>query len=82
MIALARESAKLQKEVLDRFDEMRDRYRAAHPQLVSREAWAQIFEPGSDLAAGAAGSAAAGSAAAGAAGSTAGTSSTTEAGAQ
>ena len=82
MIALARESAKLQKEVLDRFDEMRDRYRAAHPQLVSREAWAQIFEPGSDLAAGAAGSAAAGSAGAGTAGSTAGTSSTTEAGAQ
>ena len=57
MIALAKDSARLQKEVLDRFDEMREKYRAAHPYLTSREAWAQIFEPeannGSDGAAGA-----------------------------
>lgn len=45
MIALARESMRLQREVAQRFDEMRARYRAAHPQLTSREAWAEIFEP-------------------------------------
>lgn len=45
MIALAKDSARLQKEVAARFDEMRTRYRAAHPELTSREAWAKIFEP-------------------------------------
>lgn len=43
---LARESARLQKEVATRFDEMRQRYRVAHPELTSVDAWAQIFEPG------------------------------------
>lgn len=52
MLALARESARLQKEVLDRFDEMREVYGAAHPYLTSREAWATIFEPESELAKG------------------------------
>ncbi|HIW95858.1 MAG TPA: glycosyltransferase [Candidatus Corynebacterium gallistercoris] len=45
MVALAKESARLQKQVADRFDEMRRRYRAAHPELTSVEAWARIFEP-------------------------------------
>lgn len=45
MLALARESMRLQKQVADRFDELRDAYRAAHPYLTSREGWAQIFEP-------------------------------------
>lgn len=45
MIALAKDSARLQKEVAARFDEMRTRYRAAHPELTSKEAWAKIFEP-------------------------------------
>lgn len=42
---LARESMRLQKEVLARFDEMRQRYRVAHPELTSMDAWAAIFEP-------------------------------------
>ncbi|MEY8565604.1 glycosyltransferase [Corynebacterium sp.] len=42
---LATESARLQKEVAARFDEMRQRYRVAHPELTSIDAWAQIFEP-------------------------------------
>ncbi|RAV31237.1 glycosyltransferase [Corynebacterium heidelbergense] len=50
MLALAKESAQLQREVARRFDELRTTYRAAHPYLTSREAWAQVFEPGSDLA--------------------------------
>ncbi len=45
MLALAQESMRLQKQVADRFDELRDAYRAAHPYLTSREGWAQIFEP-------------------------------------
>jgi len=45
MLALAKESAVLQKQVMDRFDEMRERYQAAHAELTSREAWKQIFEP-------------------------------------
>lgn len=45
MLALAKESMRLQKEVAQRFDEMRDRYRAAHGELTSRSAWAGIFEP-------------------------------------
>ena len=36
---------RLQKQVADRFDELRDAYRTAHPYLTSREGWAQIFEP-------------------------------------
>ena len=42
---LATESMRLQKEVRDRFDEMRDRYRASYDMLTSRESWKQIFEP-------------------------------------
>lgn len=45
MLALAKESATLQKQVLHRFAEMRERYQAAHPELTSREAWKRIFEP-------------------------------------
>ena len=45
MLALAQESMRLQKQVADRFGELRDAYRAAHPYLTSREGWAQIFEP-------------------------------------
>jgi galactofuranosylgalactofuranosylrhamnosyl-N-acetylglucosaminyl-diphospho-decaprenol beta-1,5/1,6-galactofuranosyltransferase len=43
---LATESARLQKEVYNRFDEMRQRYRVAHPELTSIDAWSRIFEPG------------------------------------
>ena len=53
MIALAKDSARLQKEVAARFDEMRTRYRAAHPELTSKEAWAKIFEPAHAAATGA-----------------------------
>jgi galactofuranosylgalactofuranosylrhamnosyl-N-acetylglucosaminyl-diphospho-decaprenol beta-1,5/1,6-galactofuranosyltransferase len=42
---LATESARLQKEVYNRFDEMRQRYRVAHPELTSFDAWGRIFEP-------------------------------------
>ena len=45
MLALAKESATLQKQVLDRFADMRERYQAAHAELSSMEAWKQIFEP-------------------------------------
>jgi len=43
MIALARESAALVKEVKDRFPEMREAYRAAHADLTSKESWADVF---------------------------------------
>ncbi|MGO1949913.1 MAG: glycosyltransferase family 2 protein, partial [Mycobacteriaceae bacterium] len=42
---LVKESMRLQKEVMTRFDEMRQRYRVAHPELTSVDAWARIFEP-------------------------------------
>ncbi|MDK6405857.1 hypothetical protein QP198_24915, partial [Escherichia coli] len=45
MLELARESMRLQKQVAERFDELRTRYREAHPYLTSLEGWAQIFEP-------------------------------------
>ena len=44
-VELAKESARLQKEVAARFDEMRQRYRVAHSELTSAEAWGRIFEP-------------------------------------
>ncbi|MDK8791058.1 glycosyltransferase [Corynebacterium sp. MSK039] len=50
MLELARESMRLQKQVAERFDELRTRYREAHPYLTSLEGWAQIFEPESELA--------------------------------
>ncbi|MCB1293903.1 glycosyltransferase [Gordonia sp. (in: high G+C Gram-positive bacteria)] len=43
MIALARESAALVKEVKDRFPEMREAYRRAHADLTSKESWANVF---------------------------------------
>ncbi|MBD0022262.1 glycosyltransferase [Gordonia pseudamarae] len=43
MIALARESAALVKEVYDRFPEMREAYRGAHADLTSKESWADVF---------------------------------------
>ena len=45
MLALVKEFARLEKQVYDRFDELRNAYRAAHPHLTSQEGWAQIFEP-------------------------------------
>ena len=44
-LELAKESARLQKDVMARFDEMRQRYRVAHPELTSVDAWSKIFEP-------------------------------------
>ena len=43
-VKLARESMRLQKEIYDRFPEMRQLYRKAHPRLTSREGWSTIFE--------------------------------------
>lgn len=42
--SLLAETVRLQREVASRFDELRARYRAAYPNLVSREAWSGIFE--------------------------------------
>lgn len=42
--ALLQESRALQKEVKQRFGEMRERYRAAHSELTSREAWGKVFQ--------------------------------------
>ena len=41
---LLEESHALQQEVVQRFDEMRERYRGAHEWLTSREAWGEVFE--------------------------------------
>nr|WP_255549608.1 glycosyltransferase [Corynebacterium sp. TAE3-ERU12] len=41
---LAKESKQLRREVEQRFDEMRRRYRAALPELTSRERWADVFD--------------------------------------
>ncbi|WP_034647227.1 glycosyltransferase [Corynebacterium sputi] len=41
---LGKEAWALQKQVVERFDEMRERYRAAHESLTSREEWANVFE--------------------------------------
>ncbi|MFT4127088.1 MAG: glycosyltransferase [Gordonia sp. (in: high G+C Gram-positive bacteria)] len=43
MIALARESAALVRELNDKFPEMKQRYRAAHPELTGKESWARVF---------------------------------------
>ncbi|WP_304503838.1 glycosyltransferase [Corynebacterium lemuris] len=40
---LLKETWALQKEIAERFDELRTTYRAAQPELVSREAWGRIF---------------------------------------
>ena len=42
--ALLEESHALQQEVVQRFDEMRERCRGAHEWLTSREAWGEVFE--------------------------------------
>jgi len=41
---LLKETWALQKEIGERFDEMRTTYRTAQPELVSRESWRRIFE--------------------------------------
>lgn len=41
---LLQESRRLQKEVAEKFDALREEYRKAHPYLSSREGWSQIFE--------------------------------------
>lgn len=40
---LLTETLRLQKEVAERFDEMRTAYRAAQPELSSRASWGEIF---------------------------------------
>lgn len=40
---LGREALRLQREVAERFDELRGRYRAAHGRLSSRRGWADVF---------------------------------------
>ncbi|RNE49995.1 glycosyltransferase [Corynebacterium alimapuense] len=41
---LAKQTWALQKEVAERFDDLRDQYRAALPTLTSRESWGEIFK--------------------------------------
>ncbi|AKE42133.1 putative glycosyltransferase [Corynebacterium kutscheri] len=41
--ALFSESRELQKQVKERFDDLRSAYRAAQPKLVSREEWSKIY---------------------------------------
>ncbi|MGC5257925.1 glycosyltransferase [Gordonia sp. DT218] len=43
MIALARESAALVRELRERFPQMRETYRAKHQELTSQESWARVF---------------------------------------
>ncbi|WHU46619.1 glycosyltransferase [Gordonia sp. L191] len=43
MIALARESAALVRELNERFPELTERYRAQHRDLTSKESWARVF---------------------------------------
>lgn len=45
---LLAESRRLQKEVAERFEELKATYRAAHGELTSRTAWSAIFEPGGE----------------------------------
>ncbi|RJO77092.1 glycosyltransferase family 2 protein [Nocardia panacis] len=42
-LGLLREALRLRKELADRFPELRERYRAAHPQLTSAAAWEHAF---------------------------------------
>ncbi|KAA0024650.1 glycosyltransferase [Antrihabitans cavernicola] len=42
--ALLKEAMRLRKELASRFPELRDSYRAAHPELTSRERWARVFD--------------------------------------
>ncbi|MGX1856483.1 glycosyltransferase [Dietzia sp. NPDC055340] len=42
--ALFKESAALHRELYRRFPEMRRRYRRAHAELVSKEAWSRVFD--------------------------------------
>src|SRR5699024_110292 len=41
---LARESLRLQRAVAARFDELKATYRAAAPELTSRDRWARVFD--------------------------------------
>ncbi|QKT05862.1 galactofuranosyltransferase GlfT2 [Gordonia sp. X0973] len=41
--ALGKESAALVKELRERFPEMKQKYRAAHADLTSKESWANVF---------------------------------------
>jgi hypothetical protein len=42
---LFKQTRALHKQLQERFEVLRVQYRAAHPDLVSRESWAKIFEP-------------------------------------
>lgn len=48
--ALISESLRLHRELAQRFDEMRDAYRAAHGELTSRESWKDFFDGHGDQA--------------------------------
>lgn len=43
MVALAKESAALVRELKARFPEMRETYRSAQADLVSKESWERVF---------------------------------------
>ncbi|WP_040793899.1 glycosyltransferase [Nocardia higoensis] len=42
-LALFKEAMRLRKELAERFPELRERYRAAHPRLTSTAAWENVF---------------------------------------
>lgn len=42
---LLRETFAMHKQLREQWSDMQRRYRAAHPQLTSMEAWSQIFGP-------------------------------------
>lgn len=41
---LVKETLQMHRELYRRFPEMQRRYRAAHPDLVSKEAWSRVFD--------------------------------------
>ena len=45
-VELLRESRLLQRQLKERFDEMRGEYRAAHQELTSAESWQRVFTAG------------------------------------
>ena len=42
--ALFKETRQLHRQLIEQFDSLQQQYRAAHPRLVSRQAWSEVFE--------------------------------------
>ena len=45
-LQLLRESRALQRELKERFDDMRAHYRGAHRELTSADSWQRVFSAG------------------------------------